>query len=507
MLALSEHIPGFTDRLNPMLVRCVRQELSSKMFLGTFSLLLIVAVIACLIAANQAFLNSDNPDATYGQDLFNILAWGWSFMLVVVQSGTTHRLVMQERQDDTWDLVDLTGLGPRRIVRGLLLANLVQGLLSTAAIAPFLVMAYLLRGLDLVSIAMALITVPLLGVAASSLAVLSACATPAKKGKNAAGGFILLFLLFPWFSMSMGLFTTLRGVSRLPEMLASGDLDAWLGVAAALTCWSCFVWTMLVFSEALLTHRAGDRSTRPRLAWSVVWLVGVLWALGLTGLGVFKSGGDQGLPLAVAGCAGVIMALLGGFIASTEDPGLTPRQARTFDRAPDWAKVPLRFLGPGPNRGRWWLMAMGLLSLLPAAACLELGTIGNQPLIFAWYALGYGSLLIASGTAVCRRLLGGWAATPLARRLLIILWASLWLVLPVLMGLFVHDSDFAATILKLLSPVTGIILLLDQHTNEEVHLILGAMPLTGLLWLAWQARQGDEVSRRVFADDAHARVG
>ena len=65
----------------------------------------------------------------------------------------------------------------------------------------------------------------------------------------------------------------------------------------------------------------------------------------------------------------------------------------------------------------------------------------------------------------------------------------------------------AATILKLLSPVTGIILLLDQHTNEEVHLILGAMPLTGLLWLAWQARQGDEVSRRVFADDAHARVG
>ena len=507
MITTGERIAGFTDRLNPMLVRCVRQELSSKMFLGTFNLLLIVAVIACLIAANQAYLNSDNPDTTYGQDLFNVLAWGWSFMLVVIQSGATHRLVMQERQNDTWDLVDLTGIGPRRIVRGLLLANLVQGLLSTAAIAPFLVMAYLLRGLDLVSIAMALVTVPLLGVAASALAVLSACATPAKNIKNAAGGFIHMFLVFPWISLSMGLFTTLRGVSRVPELLASGDLDAWLGVAAALTCWTGFVWTMLVFSEALLTHRAGDRSTRPRLAWSVVWLVGNLWAIGLTVLGIINSGSNQEMPLAVAGCAGVCMALVGGFIASTEDPGLTPRQARTFDLAPAWAKVPLRFLGPGPNRGRWWLLAMGLLSLIPVTASLTLSTNGQQPLIFAWYTLGYGCLLIASGTALCRHLLGGWTVTPLARRLLIILWASLWLVVPVLVGLFVHDSEFAATVLKLLSPVTGILLLVDQHDDDNVHLLLGAVPLIGVLWLAWQARQGEVVSRRVFADDAHARVG
>ncbi len=183
-----------SNRANPMLVRCIRQELRSKTFLGVFVLLLVVAAIAEITSAAAA---SDRANAQVGAALFSVLGWSWT-LVVVIQAMSTFQAVIRERNEDTWDLLDLTGMGPRPVLRGLLLANLVQGQLYTAALAPFLVMAYLLRGIDLLTIACALVIVPLAGIAASTLAVFLASIGNGKPARAFFGGLLGLGLMAVW---------------------------------------------------------------------------------------------------------------------------------------------------------------------------------------------------------------------------------------------------------------------------------------------------------------------
>ena len=65
---------------------------------------------------------------------------------------SAYRSLAREREDETWVLLTLTGLGPRRILRGKVASFLVQAGLYASAVGPFLLFSYYLNGIDLPTI-------------------------------------------------------------------------------------------------------------------------------------------------------------------------------------------------------------------------------------------------------------------------------------------------------------------------------------------------------------------
>jgi hypothetical protein len=498
--AASAWLAGLSDRLDPMLVRCVRQDLRSKIFVGVFCLLLLVSASAALIAATSAGATAD-PDRPYGRHLFLVLAWCWSFCLIVVQSAATHRLVAQERNDDTWDLVELTGLPPRRIVRGLLLASLTQSALYTAAMTPFLVMAYLLRGLDLLTILAALVTVPLLGILAASIALFLACAAPGKKARAAGGGVILLLMLFGWGLTSGIQFNEYEGLASLLRGLSDGATWAWMGTGIGLNAWAGTVWLLLVLAATLLSHRAEDRSTRPRLAIAALWLNVVLWLVGALWY-LAPSAKVQASLAAGVGLSGAFLTIVSGFFAMTEDWELTPRQARAVSEQHGWRRTLSALLGPGGARGRWFTLALAASVTLLLVPGWNLTSDSHKLAVFAWMTLGYGLLLVLVGDAVARTLLGRWCTQASQRRLVILGVASAWSILPVLAALVVTENGVGFAALRLLTPGWAVYYYALEEPGAELAVILLLLPLAVAGWAAFQAvRHRTVVTRRVLAGD------
>lgn len=501
-----------SDRLDPMLVRCVRQDLRSKVFTGVFSLLLLISIILSLVIAANAGSATD-PHARHGHYLFLGLGWCWSFALVVVQGIATHRLVAQERNDDTWDLVEMTGLPPWRIVRGLLLASLTQSALYTAAMAPFMVMAYLLRGLDLLTIAASLIAVPMLGVLAAVVGLLLACAIPNRKTRAAGGAIVGLALLAGWIFSSAFLFSGTRfGVEAVLRELADGDGWAWAAVAMTVNVWLAATWMGLVLASTLLLHRASNRSTGPRAAVLVVWLNALAWGIGSAILGDLSSE-HCGKLFTVLALFGTVGLLISGIFALTEDAALSPRQAREIAEAHGWRRSAMIFLGPGAARARWFMIVGAVLIMPLALFGFADGSSGYRGGAQAagravWMMFGYGTLVLVVGDAVARGPLARWCSTPPARRMVVFAVAAGWSVLPPLVALLVSYEGGLYVGMRLLTPGWAVVHYANEDVTEPVIGLLIALPVIMLLVLAWQGRRLALVTQRItaVAEDRNPRA-
>jgi hypothetical protein len=503
-----------SDRANPILVRAVRQELRNKAFIGIFIVLLVVAAISAVVTAGIAGSEDRNPQA--GRGLFGVLAWAWSFV-VVVQSIGTFRAVVLERNEDTWDLVDLTGMGPRRILRGLLMANLVQAQLYAAALAPFLAMAYLLRGLDLFSIAFALVIVPLAGVAGSTCAVMLASLGTNKASRGFLGGVLGLGLIVVWLMTFSFWFNTWGGgLEGLIEEIRRGGSDAWLGLGLAFNCWLAFVVAMLVFAGALMAHRAADRSSGPRLLWLLLWLDALAWFVGFGWWDGMARGLDQQIGEMLAGFAifGVLWAVALGVFSVTEEFELSPRQARAITQAGGWRRRATLLLGPGAARGR-------LAFLLLTAASLVLGWCGTlldrrdgaQQTVNAALVLAcHGCFLLMAGDWLCRRWFASWIDTPVLRRGFILVLAACWCLVPVLAALVVNAQRLDQSLLAAVSPVMAVAAVYDSGSNSRLELALAFAGVVGVASTAILLVQGLRLriaTRRIAArdNDANPRGG
>lgn len=463
------------DRANPMLVRCIRQELRSKTFLGVFVLLLVVCAIAAIASASAS---SDSVNSQVGRNLFSVLGWAWS-LVVVIQAMTTFQAVIRERNEDTWDLLDLTGMGPRPVLRGLLLANLVQGQLYTAALAPFLVMAYLLRGIDLLTIVFALVVVPLGGIAASTLAVFFASIGNNKASRAFFGGLLGLGMTAAWFA-SIGLWFELRWLDWLLGGLLTGDLEAWLVLGGWFNAWLAFVVLMLVLSGALMTHRAGDRSSGPRLVWFALWLNALLWFVGVGAYLATTTGRyvDLADGLGVFAIMSVVWAGILGLFSVSEDVALSPRQARTVTHAPRWRRWATALHGPGAARGRLGFLVLLTASILVGVVASIMGDGRDYPVnacIGAAILGCYLCLWLVIGDYLYRGPARSWLDTTALRRGFLLVLLAAGNLAPLLIVAFEAGSGVRGSIVSLfayISPIKGMIEVMSSGSERrEVALI------------------------------------
>jgi hypothetical protein len=137
------------DRLNPILVKEVRQSLRGKYFRVLFWITLGVGTLIGLsVVASLGGGDSDETGQVFFMSMFGVLSAAVHCFVPFSAFLSTSA----EWDENTYDLLVISNLRPRQIVQGKLLSALIQALLYYSTFGPFLVFAFLLNGVDLLSI-------------------------------------------------------------------------------------------------------------------------------------------------------------------------------------------------------------------------------------------------------------------------------------------------------------------------------------------------------------------
>ncbi len=449
-----------TERANPILARTVRQELRNRTFFAIYLLLVGVAGVASIILAVLARDESHE----YGPILFSILGGALTFAIFVPGTLNAYRAIVRERDEDTWDLILLTGMRPGRLLRGMVLANTFQSLYYLAAIAPFMLMAYLLRGIDLVTIVLLLGYVVTAGLVLSCFAVFWGCLGPTKASRASLGVLLVLGCLTLW-GLNIGLWANLNEVMRDLSRILDEPAVAVTLLGLALNGVIDAVVLLLSLAGALLTFRAGDRSTLPRAVWILIYFNALAWAIGTTWYWKADAQVWAGL-LGMMGLAGAFWFFLYGLVVIGEDYMLSHRQARSIREAPLFLRPFTWCLGPGAGRGRLGFAALwGLLAIQGAIAwwlytvshSSYQGWIGENIGYLAGF-LCYGPIVLLVADTFYRNVMRRLFAEPMHRRVCtVVLLATLCVAPALLDAIFSELLEYEAfsELLRWLNPVAG----------------------------------------------------
>ncbi len=96
------------------------------------------------------------PDVYFsfsGPDIFYIYYLILAFPLLVIVPYGAFRSLAGEREDRTYELLSITTLKPRQVISGKLGSAVLQMLVYFSAVSPCLAFTYMLRGIDVLTIA------------------------------------------------------------------------------------------------------------------------------------------------------------------------------------------------------------------------------------------------------------------------------------------------------------------------------------------------------------------
>ncbi|RKH44231.1 ABC transporter permease [Corallococcus sicarius] len=430
------------DRLNPLVVKEVRQGLRTRIFWVSFGLLLF----ACLVLSLVAY--ADTQGASYSRE-GRTYFFSFFVCLGVVHFGVipfnAYRSLAREREDETWVLLLLTGLGPRRILRGKVASFLVQAALYASAVGPFLLFSYFLNGIDLPTI---LVVLLLGGVWMVFLTLASVCAATLADGRmgRAAVRFALVGVLAVTF------FQALTFVFIITQGRGTGftfDQTFLLGVGVGLWLMLTDGWLLFEASVARLSLMTENYTRHPRRALVVQVLltftgtVAVWWYLDF-----HKDVAD------VAGIFGT-MHLIGTGLFTMSDVDGQARPLRAGTR-------PWSLFKPGALRGfrltvlllLGWALGCSVLLAMSGEATLDwVRNWSRMGMAFTAMAL-YGVLFLSLALLLGRMPASDRFASPVSVRLLFVALTTLASGLPPLVAVFL-GLESGDPLLNLLNPLVG----------------------------------------------------
>ena len=383
------------DRLNPILVREVHQALGGKAFVVTAALaLLAITIIALVVASKDEVSPRDGAEAFLNTlhvlipILFFIVPFqAFLSMRAEVGGGTVEHLLMSR-------------LSPAGIVRGKLMATTVQFAIYLAIFSPLLAMTFLLRGVDVPTIAVMVTLAFIVALACSALGI--AC--------GALCRWKALFKVVPFAIMLIGLGWLTGGaievvdeiVRDMRRVLAADQFMHWFTSIVTVPIVATLLFGMI--GSSALAHPYENRSTKFR-----IFSIGfVLLAFGWTihnykrmapaGVRRYFDLGDQ---LLFAGAMCALALCLFPFFAATEAQALSPRVRRHVPRNPLLAMLVAPLL---PGCGRGLVFALGLSGLVVVGVWLLPSVYDEAPADgWAWMSLIAAWLYVIFFSAVgCR---------------------------------------------------------------------------------------------------------
>ncbi len=338
------------DRLNPILVKEARQALKSKQFTISFALLLI-----CGWAWSILGVISQMPDIYYAPSGMMLLS-GYYFVLAVplllIVPFSSFRSLAAEREDGTYELLSISTLSSRQIVTGKLGSSLLQMMVYYSALAPCIAFTYMLRGVDLISIALLLLYTFCVSVLLCCVGLVFAGLARSRQWQSLISVVLLLGLAFVGFWWAIGVAEMLDGsLDNLPV----DDLEFWTAQLAVLTAFVSYVALLIAVAAAQNSFASDNRSTPIRVVIAIQNLLYIGWVA----YAWFQFGAVEMLLVAFI-FAGIHWCVY-GILMTGESAVLSPRVRR---------QLPMSFLGRvyltwfNPGSGTGFVFAVSHMLLL-----------------------------------------------------------------------------------------------------------------------------------------------
>lgn len=327
------------DRLNPILVKETRQALKSRQFTITFALLLFCGWLWTIMGVAMI-----GPDIWYGSQG----AWMFvgyyvilSFPLLVIVPFSAFRSLAGEQEDRTYELMSITTLGPRQIIRGKLGSAVLQMLIYLSAISPCLAFTYMLRGIDFPTILFILGYTTLASLSLSVAGLLIGTLTSEKHWQVVLSVLMiagLLGALWAGIGMTVGLVSW--------SNINFADEEFWIGCTAWLTGHASYFALVFYAAAAQITFASDNRSTRLRVVMLLQHLLFVGW---MAWTWIWLEGGDEAILMIFMTFVGLHWWVMGAFMTG-ESPQLSPRVKRQLPQS-FLGRVFFTWFNPGPGTG------------------------------------------------------------------------------------------------------------------------------------------------------------
>jgi hypothetical protein len=351
------------DWLNPILVKETRQALKSFQFTTTF----VLVLVACWIVTIGG-LALIGPSVTFSASGGTLLAWYYAilaFPLVVVVPYSAFRSLIAEREDNTYDLLSITTLRPRQIISGKLGSSIVQMAVYFSAITPCLAFTYLLRGVDLPTIAVLTIYTFLASLGLAMAGILLATLSEQRFAQVFVSVALVAALL--WIC-----FWAIFGGSQIIQYSYAfmGGEEFWI-TSLALATFYVTTFALMYFAAAgMITFATENRSTPLRICMMVQQAAWIGWMA----FAWLYNEYEMFTVLFLAMFAGIYWYAMGTMLTA-EKPGMSQRVRRQLPQT-FFGRVFFSWLNPGPGSGYMFVIANGTAILL---VCL-LGIMATEKL-------------------------------------------------------------------------------------------------------------------------------
>jgi hypothetical protein len=407
-------LEAMSDRLSPLVVKEARQLVRGREFLLSFGSSLLVGLTVAAFGAASALSGS----STSGRWTFALLMGGLALLgLAVVPLGAFSTL-RQERLEQTLDLITLTSLTPRRIVIGKLLAQAVKLMILFAAIAPFIMMSFLLGGIDLATILVSLVVLFMASVWVSAFFLLVSATSQSRAVSAMVFGAVAIVALFGIPFVRSLLIAMSRGLVPGAALIPVGV--PWRMVAIMFTFWLASLVNLVLLAENRLSSPTGDAVTPLRQGLLAQFLLIVGWALTYIG-------DSSAIRLSTGRAlmsAGTVHLAVVAYFAVTEDFAVARRIWRRMNVATRWRWL-LATFGPGGGRAAAYVLVQ-MCALGAALALLE-----PPAEHLRWVAAACGYICFFTGVPILLfRKLAPAHDTQIRRRVAVLLTVAAALVLP-----------------------------------------------------------------------------
>lgn len=262
--------------LNPVLVKELRQAVRNRL-VTTALLFFMLGLFGVGLGMMLTELDESTEKYTrLGYGLFQAFFWilaGISTLFVPFYVGWR---MITERDVSNLDLLYTTALTPGQIIRGKFLAGAYLALLFISVCLPFMLFAYLLRGVDLPAIFTSLLGLYLM-VCAAVMGALFVCGLPVGRAFK-----IGLAVIFVW--NGLGMLVPYSAVYMTDVFSGGGTgVPGWLSTITWVLPAVGFFGLMYVLAVAQISPIAANRALPVRAYCTGLWLVlgclSIVWML------------------------------------------------------------------------------------------------------------------------------------------------------------------------------------------------------------------------------------
>jgi hypothetical protein len=364
-MTFSSLVDRLDDWINPIVVKEVRQAVKSRLVVSVLMvfLVLMLLVMGVALSFQQASNQFGDSARGMGRNVFMSLQMLLLPTIMLVIPVYAAIRMGAERSETNADLLFISTLSPGSIISGKFVAAMAFAMLIFSIFAPFMTFTYLLRGIDIPTIAF-ILWIDVLAMVVAILFALFLASIPGPMPLRVfaiSGGFVFIFICFCyWFGISTMLI-------QFPRELVTDSELLWTSVAIT-TILIALVSAMIYFYAVALISPPSSNRIRPiRVTLLVFWLVTGLTLFGwaLSGVGLPPSADAAEIPVGLWVSFNMMLLCVQFLLSTCERDTWGPRLARTIPRFAPFRLVAF-FFYTGAAGGV-------LLTLILMAATLALG--------------------------------------------------------------------------------------------------------------------------------------